>query len=66
MENRLPAGQETWNESAIVLPQNLAGHKFKNILTREEVKPVPAGDAAHLPLAETPRVLPVVILRGEG
>ena len=63
--NRLPVGAEVWEQNAIVLPHNLAGHKFKNALTREEVKPVPAREGPKLLLADTFRVFPVAILRGE-
>ncbi len=65
-ETRLPLGSHAWGQSALVLPQNLAGRKFRNVLTQEEIEPPRADDAAQLPLAETLRTSPVAILKGEG
>ena len=64
--NRLPVGAEVWDQSAIVIPQNLAGHKFQNVLTREEVRPELASEGPKLLPGDTFRVLPVAILRGES
>lgn len=65
-ETRLPLGSQAWGQSALALPQNLAGRKFRNILTQEEIEPSRADGAARLPLADTLRTSPVAILKGEG
>jgi (1->4)-alpha-D-glucan 1-alpha-D-glucosylmutase len=63
-KNRLPTGRETWNQNAIQLPPNLAGHKFRDVLTRVEGAAVRTGDVAQLPLADVLRTLPVALLQG--
>jgi len=65
-KNRLPTGCETWNQDAILLPPSVAAHRFTNALTKEEVTPVRTGETAQLKLADTLRILPVAILRGES
>jgi (1->4)-alpha-D-glucan 1-alpha-D-glucosylmutase len=65
-ENRLPVGAEVWEQNAIVLPQNLTGHRFRNVLTREELTPVATSEGARILLGDTFRVLPVAILKGES
>jgi len=65
-ENRIPVGAEVWGESAVALPQNLAGHTFQNVLTREELKPVATNEGARILPADAFRVFPVAILKGES
>ena len=65
-ETRLPVGSEIWNQSASALPQNLAGHRFQNVLTKEEVGVIRVGETAHLLMTDALRTCPVAILRGEG
>jgi len=65
-EPRLPLGREIWDRNTIMLPHNLAGHGFRNVLTGEEVEPIRGEGRAQLLLADALRVLPVAILKGKG
>lgn len=37
--SRLPLGPDVWSDTLIILPDDLAGHSFQNILTGEVVRP---------------------------
>ena len=67
----LPLGRETWQETRLVLPEEIAGCSYRNIFTRETMRPMqpsqpilPSGQWV-LPVGDVLRILPVALLVNE-
>ncbi|MGH2460120.1 MAG: malto-oligosyltrehalose synthase [Chloroflexota bacterium] len=58
-----PLGAMTWGDTAVSLPEGLAGARFRNLLTGEAVNPTARDGVAMLDLAEVLRTFPVALLR---
>ena len=58
----LPLGPEAWTIARVVVPPDLAGRTFRNLLTGERHEPARKGDAGWLFLAKVLGVCPVGML----
>jgi (1->4)-alpha-D-glucan 1-alpha-D-glucosylmutase len=58
----LPVGMECWKTSRALLPPALAGRRFRNVLTGEELKPTSSGAEAWLFLGQVFQSCPVAML----
>jgi (1->4)-alpha-D-glucan 1-alpha-D-glucosylmutase len=59
---RAPVGAEVWGETRLRLPGELAGARYRDVLTGREL----AADSDGLPLAEVLATLPVALLERVG
>jgi len=57
-----PIGQATWDDSRLVLPKGLAGRRFANLFTNEELAVSDDSDAATLSVADVLKAFPVAVL----
>ncbi len=57
-----PLGAESWKISRVLLPPELGGRRFRNLLTGEHLEPARKQDEAWLFLARVFATLPVAIL----
>lgn len=62
-EHPAPLGGECWKTSRILLPEQLRGRTFQNVLTREELKPTDGAGQTWLFVGEVLHRLPVALLR---
>jgi (1->4)-alpha-D-glucan 1-alpha-D-glucosylmutase len=62
----LPAGGEIWKNTALVLPEGLAGTPFHNVLTGERVEAGRSAGKRLLPLASLLSLFPVAMLATAG
>jgi (1->4)-alpha-D-glucan 1-alpha-D-glucosylmutase len=59
---RLPVGDEVWQDSAIIVPNDRCDLTFRNVLTERIVKPAVYRGRTLLPLSEVFADLPVAVL----
>jgi len=57
-----PLGRDCWRDSRALLPPDLAGRTFRNLLTGERLLPTAAAPGAWLPLAAVFERCPVGVL----
>jgi len=62
----LPLGPEAWKIARVVLPADLAGRAYRNVLTGERLEPTRRNGEGWLFLAKVFAVCPVGILEAEG
>jgi (1->4)-alpha-D-glucan 1-alpha-D-glucosylmutase len=62
----LPVGSEVWQDTALVLSSEIAGHKYRNVLTGEAVSPTPGAEGATLRIGKVLADCPVALLLGQG
>jgi len=58
----MPLGREVWGDSSIVIPSEIDGDEFKNILTGEVLKKIEGEGQGTLPLGEVFAHFPVALL----
>lgn len=58
----LPVGDEVWQESAVVLPSDIQGAQFRDVLTGAVVRPAVYRGRSLLPLSEAFAALPAAVL----
>jgi len=60
----VPFGEKVWGKTGILLPDEISGNIFKNILTGEEVKVIHRAEKRVLPMADVFSCFPVAVLDG--
>ena len=60
----VPFGEKVWGKTGILLPDEISGNIFKNILTGEEVKVIHRSGKRVLALADVFSCFPVAMLEG--
>ena len=60
----VPFGEKVWGKTGILLPDEISGKSFKNVLTGEEVKVVRRAGKRVLALADVFSCFPVAMLEG--
>jgi (1->4)-alpha-D-glucan 1-alpha-D-glucosylmutase len=63
---RPPLGPDVWGKTRLLLPPELAGRRYRNILTGEVLAPGGHGGPADLPLGKALGRFPVALLWSEG
>jgi maltooligosyltrehalose synthase len=59
-----PFGEKVWGKTGILLPDEISGKTFKNVLTGEEVKVIRRAGKRVLALADAFSCFPVAMLEG--
>ncbi len=62
----VPFGEKVWGKTGILLPDEISGNIFTNVLTGEKVKAVRRAENRVLALADVFSCFPVAMLVGEG
>ena len=65
-EDSLPAGEETWRNSEVMLPAELGCNEYQDVFTRLSVKTEIRGGKAILPLRDVFSHLPLALLVGDN
>jgi (1->4)-alpha-D-glucan 1-alpha-D-glucosylmutase len=61
-ENEVPSGREIWEDSRIVIPEEISGNKFKNIFTGETIEKTEQDGQGRLAIGEILANFPVALL----
>jgi (1->4)-alpha-D-glucan 1-alpha-D-glucosylmutase len=61
-----PLGKKVWGNAGIMLPDEIPGNTFKNILTGEKIEALQGSEKRELSLASVFSSFPVAMLVGEG
>jgi maltooligosyltrehalose synthase len=59
-----PFGEKVWGKAGILLPDEISGKIFKNVLTGEQVKVISHAGKRVLALADVFSCFPVAMLEG--
>ncbi|HSA57492.1 MAG TPA: malto-oligosyltrehalose synthase [Gemmatimonadaceae bacterium] len=60
--DRIPVGRTVWDDTAIALPREWEGERYRDVLTGRDVAATVEGDVALLPLADVFARLPLALL----
>ena len=60
---RWPLGEDVWGDTRILLPAQVPGDVFRNLLTGEEVRSTADGNERNLALKEVLHTFPVAVLK---
>jgi len=63
---KAPFGEKVWGKTWVLLPDEISGTIFKNVLTGEEVKVILRAGKKILPLADVFSCFPVAMLEGRA